>query len=288
MSENSNKTAAERAGLLGRRTIRKGPPGGKATSPTVGFWDLNVRPGSTAHRLEDVYLKALGTVDSAEARRAAAVQSAKFTSEGIKADVLQYGASQLARVLKKGKAQIAAAKREAAELRAKIKPPAADRSDVVGAMLRAEMRSFVKNHPDRDGYLRDLDKLSPEMALALREVPPELSSISPLQHSALLEKSLAAAHPEAIAEVTELERAISLAEKAADLARDEIAREAETDRLHFDEIAKPFEERSGAEPVWLRKMTEGGQEVLRAFVVEGKNAYFRVPTKEQLETGIVA
>jgi hypothetical protein len=255
----------------------------------VGLWDLNVRPGSTAHRLEDVYLKALASVDAAEARKSAAVQSAKFTPEGIRADVLQYGASQLAPVLHKGKAQIAAAKRELADKRSQIKPPVADRTDMVGAMLRAEMRSFVKNHPDRDGYLRDLDKLSPEMAQALREVPAEMSGISPSQHSALVNRSLEATHAEAIAEVTELERAISLAEKAADLAREELAREAEIPLHQFDQVAKPFEERSGgAEPVWLKKFTEGGEEVLRAFVVEGKNAYFRTPTKEQLETGILA
>jgi hypothetical protein len=133
-SDKPTQTAAERAGLLGRRTIRKGPPGGKAASPTVGLWDLNVRPGSTAHRLEDVYLKALASVDAAEARKSAAAQSGKYTAEGLKADVLQFGASQLAPVLHKGKAQIAAAKRELADKRSQIKPPVADRTDLVGAM----------------------------------------------------------------------------------------------------------------------------------------------------------
>jgi len=86
--------------------------------------------------------------------------------------------------------------------------------------------------------------------------------------------------------LSKLERAIELAEKAIDLGRTEIIREAEVSADDFNAIAEPFEARSDAP--WLKRFVENGQEVTRVLEVEGKNGYWRTPSPEQLEIGIVA
>jgi hypothetical protein len=85
-----------------------------------------------------------------------------------------------------------------------------------------------------------------------------------------------------------LERAVELAEKAIDLGRTEIIREAEVSADDFNAIAEPFEARSDAP--WLKRFVENGQEVTRAFDWDPvkKNGTWRIPTDEQLAVGIVA
>jgi hypothetical protein len=119
----------ERLGIKGRRTIRKTIPGQQTTGLHVGLWDIQTRPGSTLHRLERVYLSALNGVDQIEARKAESAKSGKFTADGMKADTLQF-AVQLSPTFSRGRHQIAAAKREAAELRGKVKLQPADKTDL--------------------------------------------------------------------------------------------------------------------------------------------------------------
>ena len=205
--------------------------------------------------------------------------------------MLAFGAQKLAPVLYRGRQVVEAAKREVADKRSQIKLQPADPSDLAGALRRAELRDFLRSKPqaDRDQYLREnADRLDPQMALAMMEMPAEVSGISPLQHSALLERALEATHGEALKEVQELERAIELAEKAVELGRGEIAKEAAVPLDDFNAIAEPFEARSDAP--WLKKFVEGGQEVVRAFEWDPikKNGAWRVPTDEQLAVGILA
>ena len=182
-----------------------------------------------------------------EARKAEGAKSGRLTADGIKADALQFATQQLAVGFRRGKHQLDAAKREAADLRSKIALQPVDKTDLVSAMLRAEMRDYLrsKTQSERDAFIREnANTLDPEMARAFTEVPPEISGISTVQREALLEKALEAQHPGALQEVQELERAIELAEKAVNLGRDEIIREAETDSHHFNELAKPYEARA--------------------------------------------
>jgi hypothetical protein len=181
----------------------------------------------------------------------------------LKADALQY-AVQLSPTFSRGRHQIAAAKREAAELRGKVKLQPADKTDLVSAMLRAEMRDFLrsKSQAERDAYIRaNAENLDPQMALAVMEMPAELSGISTVQRDALIERALEAQHGDALKEVQELERGIEIAERAVQLGREEIIREAEADPHQFNQLAEPFERAAGAN--WLKKYRENGEEVVR-------------------------
>jgi hypothetical protein len=284
----NQQTAGERFGIKGRRTIRKAPPGQNATGSYVGLWDIQGKPGSTVHRLEQVYLAALNGVDSIEARKAEALKSGRFTPDGARADALQFAAQQLSPVFHRGKHQIAAAKREAAELRSKVKLQPTDKTDLVSAMLRAEMRDFMRSKPqaERDAYIREnADNLDPQMALAVMEVPAELSGISIVQRDALIERALEAQHGDALKEVQELERSIELAERAVQLGRDEIIRESEADAHEFNVLAEPFEKAAGAN--WLKKYQENGQEVIRVMKWDGATKTFTAAkaTPEEIADG---
>ena len=272
-------TAGERFGIKGRRTIRKAAPGQPATTGHVGLWDLATKPGTTAHRLEKVYLSALNSVDQIEARKADAARSGKFTADGLKADALQFATQQLSAGFHRGKNQIAIAKREAAEIRSKIKPQPVDKTDLVEAMLRAEMRDFLRSKPraERDAFIaQNIETIDSEMALAFTELPAAVSGISTVQRDALVDRALQAQHGETLREVQELERGIELAERAVQLGREEIIKEAEADPNQFNELAKPYE-RAGI--AWLRKDGD------RVIVVDLDRGVGRHATPEELEAG---
>jgi hypothetical protein len=285
------ESVGAKLGILGRRTIRSSKPGSKSEGPVVGLWDIKPKPGSRAEALQRVYLDSLSAVDQAEARKASALASGKLTPDGVKSDLLTFGAQKLAPVLYRGRQVVEAAKREVADKRSQIKLQPADKTDLAGAMRRAELRDWLRNksEADRSAYLREhAESLAPEIALAMLEMPAEVSGISQLQHSAMVDRVLEATHGEAISEIKQLERAIELAEKAVELGRGEIIKESESSVDDFNAIAEPFEARSDAP--WLKKFIENGQEVVRTFEWNPatKNGAWRIPTDEQLAVGIVA
>ena len=104
-------------------------------------------------------------------------------------------------------------------------------------------------------------------------------SRSCLRH-ALIERALEAQHGQALKEVQELERGIEIAERAVQLGREEIIREAETDAQHFNQLAAPYESRAGI--AWLRK---DGDKVV---VVDLDRKVSRQPTPEELATGHIS
>jgi hypothetical protein len=58
----------------------------------------------------------------------------------------------------------------------------------------------------------------------------------------------------------------------------------------FNELAKPIEARVGVDSPWLKRIIENGEEVVRMFeyAPDGKSGYWRVPSEQQLEVGILA
>jgi hypothetical protein len=272
--KNAQPSAGDLHGVKGRRTIR-----GEG-SAYVGLWSMKTMPGSTAHRLEQVYLKALSNVDAVSSRKSEASKSGQFTPEGVKADTLRYAAEKIAPDLHRGKHQVAAAKKEAAELRAKIQLPQPDRTDLVGAMLRAEMRDWIRSMPkaERDSYMAK-GNLDPQIATALLEVPAELlPGVSQVQRAALVDRALEAAHPGALAEVQELEHAIELAERAVNLGKAEVARDAEVSQEQLDEASTPYLKNSNI--AWLRKTGDAVK------TVDLRRGITRDATPEELANGM--
>jgi hypothetical protein len=177
-----------------RQTVRKGQSALAEGTTRMRLWDIEAAPGSTLSKLESrAYLAALDAVDQLEARRAEAKASGRFTDNGIADDARQFALSKLVPALHRGRQEVAAGKKEAAERRAKLtlRPP--DPTDVVGALRRREIRDWLRGLPveERRNYIaRNLDRLEPEVALAIQEAPAELSGVLAADRNVLLDRAL--------------------------------------------------------------------------------------------------
>jgi hypothetical protein len=155
-------------------------------------------------------------------------------------------------------------------------------------MLRAEMRDWLRSKPqtERDRLTADPEKIDPELARAVIEMPPELTGVSAMHRTALIERAVQAEHGEAIAAIQDLERGIELAERSVESARDEIRKDTGVDRATFDNLAQPIEQKQ-YQP-WLKKLVEDGKDVVR--VVRWDNSAkmtggWKIPTAEELAAG---
>src|SRR5262249_34925331 len=153
-------------------------------------------------------------VDSAAFRRDDATKSGKFTADGVSTDVLQYALNHAVPVFKRGRLAIAATKREASELKEKLKLTPPDTSDQfkAGLMLRAIDQIAAMTQKQRDALTRNPDALDPITAEALIAAPESLTGISKMHRQQLIDRALQAQHGDKLVELKELERAIEAAE----------------------------------------------------------------------------
>ena len=270
----------------GRMTIPSGASSDKRNgreNRRIRAWDFDPKPGSTIAKLESAFLGTLTAVDSVITRRDDATKSGKFTTDGVARDVLNFALSEAVPVLKRGRLAIAAAKREANEMKEKLKLGAPDTSDQwkVGLMLRAVDHFAAMTQKQRDALTRNPDNLDPIMAEALVTAPASLTGVSKMHRQQITDRALEAQHGEKIAELKELERAIEAAESAVAAGRDEVRLEAGVFDPHkFDQLAAPIEQKVNAP--WLRKRGE------QINVVDLERREERPATPAEIETGVYA
>jgi hypothetical protein len=220
--------------------------------------------------------------DRVESKGGEHAASGRFTPDGVKQAILQSALGDAVPSLHRARQTVKLAKAEVAELRASVKPAGTDKTDLVSAMLRAEMRDWLrsKSQSERDAYLiKRIEKLDPQMALAVMQMPAEITGVSPLQRDALIERTMQAVHGQTIAQIQELERGIELAERSVEASRDEIRRETGVDPKTFNELAAPVEAKATAP--WLRRRP-GSNEIR---VVDLDRGVERLPTEEELASG---
>jgi hypothetical protein len=133
---------------------------------------------------------------------------------------------------------------------------------------------------DRDKYVvNNLDNLPPVVAEAILTAPPELSGVAETHRALLTEKVLEAQHPGEMTQVSDLQRAIEVAERAVEIGRDEVRIEAGVMDTHeFDAMAAPIERQHKAP--WLRKR---GDEIR---VVDLERKVERIASPEEIEAGV--
>jgi hypothetical protein len=277
----------------GRRTIRRADPvvvhnpmvpvDGRLNR-AIRMWDIgDGQPNTTKEKLRQVYLGALDAVDRVGARKAEAVKSGKLTSAGVKDDTLQFALVELTPVFKRGRNIIDKAKREAQELRSKVKLQPTDKTDVVGALRRREMREFLRAMPpkERNAYVsKRRENMDPDLALAIVEMPAEYSGVLEMDRNGLVDAALQAQHGEQMQQLVELERAIDVAESAVETGRDEVRQETGLDAESFDKRAGPFEGKGNHIP-WLRRWKPDGEVQL----LNMKTKTARPATPEEIEAG---
>ena len=275
----------------GRMTIRAGSSddlrNGRRNT-RIRPWEFNPKSGTTIAKLESAFLSALTAVDSVAFRRDEAAKSGKLTADGVSDDVLQFALSQAVPTFKRGRLAIAAAKREASELKEKLKLAAPDTSDQwkVGLMLREIDRVAAMTQKQRDALTRNPDALDPITAETLVTAPASLTGISKMHRQQLIDRALEAQHGDKIVELKELERAIEAAESAVEAGRDEVRLETGIFDPHkFNELAAPIEAKANAP--WLRKRKFPGEDE-QINVVDLDRRVERPATPEEIESGVYA
>ena len=279
----------------GRRTIRRTALSAPGTPmmPSSGrqprnirMWDLgDGEPSSTKEKLRRAYLGALDAVDAVEARKADALKSGKFTPAGAADDALQFALSELVPAFKQGRNTIDAAKREAKSLRDEIRLQSPDKSDVVGAMRRREMREFLRGMPakERNAYVSQRrESMDPDLALAIVEMPAEFSGVIESDRNDLLDRALEAQHGENMTQLKKLESAIEIAESAVETGRDEVRLETGLDAQTFNDRATPFEAKTSVPWLRRRKAADGTEQTV---VVDLERGVERPATPEEIHSG---
>jgi hypothetical protein len=264
-------------------------PAGGRENRSIRMWGLGEGPAnSTKERLLLAYHAALDAVDRVGERKSEALKSGKFTEQGVADSVAQFALSELTPVFKRGRNVIDAARREAKGLRDQIKLEPTDKTDVVGYMRRQEMRNWLRGlkNQDRNRFIsQNRDKLDPDMALAIVEMPAEFSGVLETDRDNLIDRALQAQHGEAMTRLQELEDAITIAESAVATGRDEVRTETGLDERTFNERAAPHEQKDRS--LWLKTMIEEGQQVVRFFDwnASTNTGTWSRATPEQIETG---
>jgi hypothetical protein len=222
-------------------------------------------------------------------RERAAAASGQFTETGLLEDAKKFALTKLAPALHRGRQEIAGAKREAQAKRAKLTLQPPNPTDLVGALRRQEVRSWLRSLPAqerRDYVAGHIDRLDPEVALAIVEAPAELSGVLGADRNVLVDRALQAQHGDALVEVLALERAVEIAEHAVETVRAEIARDVGVPDLHqWDQLAAPHEKRSTAP--YLRKFVENGVEVIRTLKMNGASGgSWSTASPEEIAEGV--
>ena len=269
---------------LGRLHIRAKGGINQTNSKMIGLWSIPTKPGTTMHGLQQAFVTGFEALDKIEARAGEHAASGRYTPAGAKQATLQSALTDAVPALYRARHSIRLAKAERDALRSKITLQKADKTDLVSAMLRSEMRDWFRSKPqaERDALTRNPDKLDPQMVQALIEVPIEMTGIAETHHSLIIERALEAQHGEDIAAIKDLDRGIELAERAVEASRDEVRKEAGVDQKTFDELAAPIEAKQNI--AWLRRRP-GSDEVR---VVDLERGVERPPTPEELASGIEA
>lgn len=156
----------------------------------------------------ETYRQLVDTSEGIELKARSIAQDPDLTPVGRRNHLRGWAQGEGLAPLKAGVAALSAIESELNDRRAKMKPPEVDRTDVVGALLRQEIRGWLRSMPiaQRTGLLNAPD-ISPSIAQAITEAPRELSDVSPEQHARLSERAALIANPDIAREIDELEEA---------------------------------------------------------------------------------
>jgi hypothetical protein len=247
------------------------------------LWQFEAKPGTTLEKLQSVYLSGFDAIDRFDAKRNELSADKRYTDAGRKDHLLEFAAKELAVSLHRGRQTIARAKQDLAEHRSKLQPPKPDKTDVAGAILRQEIRSWLKGMGIEEQsklFAERGTNLDPDIALAIAEAPVELSGVAPSQRSRVIDRLLRAEHGDAVDEIATIEAAIEKAETVVEASRELLSLDATSgDRKLFDEHAAPYERQADAP--WLQRDGSGN-----VYVVDLAKGVRRSPTAEEMASGI--
>src|SRR5262245_33508491 len=196
-------------------------------SPIVGLWGWKTEPNTAMGALERSYLAAIDTASKVSARRNELKGTGKYTDSGV-AEQLVPAALEAMKPLRKAQNAIARVKAELAERRGRLKLTQPDQTNIVAALERQEIRTWLRSldQAQRDKlFLGGGERVTHAIAEAVRTAPPALSGVAPSNINLMKERALEAQFPGEIEALADMERAIEVTERAVNVNTTEILNE---------------------------------------------------------------
>lgn len=188
-----------------------------------------------------------------------------------------------ARALRDARVPIAEVAQQIENLRGKIKPVAVDRTDVVAAILRAEIRTYMRGLGTQDQIAALLKQSEPAILDAVLETPAALSGVAPEHYAVAKETRERQLHGPALKQIAELQTIVDEADAAAQVARNDLAVTSGLDQADFEKVVRPIETRQQAP--WLIKAGEG--KILRVFPEKrGTHEMYKPAEPDEISDGI--
>jgi hypothetical protein len=157
-----------------------------------------------------------------------------------------------ARDLRDARKPILEAQQNLDRLRGQIKPVAIDRTDVVAAMERQEIRAFIRGLSSQDKISALLKNNDPKILDAVLDAPAALSGIEEQHYAAALAARKEQLHGPALMEIEQLKTVIDEANAVAQTARRDLMSTSDLQPDEFEKIVAPIETRRHAP--WIVKM----------------------------------
>ncbi|CAN7208885.1 hypothetical protein LJR225_000723 [Phenylobacterium sp. LjRoot225] len=172
-----------------------------------------------AAALAPAYASVNALTDAALDKVAAINADQNLSPVGRKSALRDWFTREAAPVIKRCRDAMAKADSELDALRASMATSAIDKSDLAGALLRQETRSWLRTlEPARRSALLAVGPVDPLISAAVAEAPIELSGVTANQKASIEAQAIALAHPDKVRVVQVTEEAIeatAMAERAA-------------------------------------------------------------------------
>lgn len=249
------------------------------------LWPL---PSSTPtlRALEQAYRAALTSGRRVSDFKSGLAATSRYTEQGLAAEGHKYAREQILPEILRGHVALQRARRNIQDRMREIRPRPVDKTDLVSAFRRAEIRDAIRAMPreQRDNLLsRYASELDPDVVAAILEhtelpwTQPEARLISDDTRKTLLRQAMASEHGEALQAVQQIEEAIKLTAPVVEKASAEIQSGLGMNALEFEKAMQA--EAAKRPPVWLRQM---GSEI--RVIVPGGSA--RLATEEEKAVGV--
>lgn len=152
---------------------------------------------------------AIDAIDASRAKLERLASDQNFSQTGRQNQIREWFWAEGLPALREGRAAVEKARDKIDAVRGEMKASAIDKHDAAGAILRSEIRAWLRGMEGgkRTAMLAAGDDLDPTVALAIQEAPAELSGVTREQRTRLEERAALAQNPEAAEKIATIEEA---------------------------------------------------------------------------------
>jgi hypothetical protein len=211
-------------------------------------------------------------------KRAEVDQDTFLTRDGKRAHLIDALRKDYGRDLRDARGPLDVFAKNIAAVRDAIKPVMIDRTDVVAAMERQELRAFIRGLPHAEKTALLLENPDARFLDAVLDAPAALSGVPPEIYGRAKQAREEQIHGPVLRELEAMESLLADAQNAATIARNDLMGMIEMDERSFDRIMLPIENKQHAP--WLKR--EGESVVV---IVPGESTALPA-TADQLRDGV--